>query len=113
MGSPLVCAWVCCSRRAREGARRAANWSATASKDDGRVCAMRDGQLVMEEMRSQAGAGLPCRRWELPRSNFSETRRKAELWGGGRKHWQWLAKSGTGRSLMAWGTLRPSKVPSA
>lgn len=74
------------------GSETGANWPATASGDDGLACAMRGGQLVMEEMRSQAELGCPAAVGNCHDQISRKRVARRSFWGGGRKHWQWLAK---------------------
>lgn len=53
---------------------------------------MRGGQLVMEEMRSQAELGCPAAVGNCHDQISRKRVARRSFWGGGRKHWQWLAK---------------------
>lgn len=74
------------------GCETGAKWPATASGDDGLACAMCGGQLVMEEMRSQAELGCPAAVGNCHDQISRKRVARRSFWGGGRKHWQWLAK---------------------
>lgn len=74
---------------------------------------MRGGQLVMEEMRSQAELDCPAAVGNCHDQISRKRVAKAELGGVGESIGSGWQKVAQGPTPMTWGTLRPSKVPSA